>query len=98
MQLRVTVKKRDIDDAKLRLCDNEYRCEVCPIAQAVKRLFPLDEVVVGSNWVRVGTAERSYHKYELPQAAQNFIQEFDWSGKAYPFSFLLNLDADITKH
>lgn len=64
----------------------------CPIALAFKQAHPhlkLDAVVPWS--IYVADPQRAFRRFDLPQAAQDFIRKFDQAGakEVKPFEFEL---------
>lgn len=82
----VYVTQQDIDAAVALFRsapDNFIPAYNCPIACALRRMFPGQNVRVQARTVRLGQ-----FLFALPQSAQNFIVDFDSQQTgAAPFSF-----------
>jgi len=59
----------------------DHICILCPIALAIKDLFP-NNIVTVSNAVQI-----DFCKYALPLKALRFINQFDRGESVKPFSF-----------
>lgn len=79
MKLRVEVTADDIKRGK----KNEP--EHCPIARAIDRLYPGNEVSVNDD-----TAEIDDCTFSLPLIAERFVSRFDAGEKVKPFKFVLD--------
>ena len=80
--MKIGVTKHDIDNGI------QNKCQLCPIALAVKRKIN-GEVIVFGNGISIFITDiiRSYRYYKLPLKAKNFIQRFDDGKKVKPFTF-----------
>lgn len=77
--MKVTVEQRHI--VKGRPGHPNY----CPIALAVKDMFPGKEIGVGNNFfLSIGE-----EWYSIPRSARNFIDAFDFKLPVQPFSFTM---------
>ena len=94
--MKVTVTQEDIDRG--------YRgnSKRCPIALAMKRLFPEKDVSVGPARAticdpytpeRVDPYESTRTRLFLPEEAVEFIADFDCKGLVEPFTFEIQDDA-----
>lgn len=85
--ITVEVTEEDIAEAQRR------DCRKCPIALAVKRHFPDDDVLVMSTavWVQpYGKVSIRRLAVSLPPAATHFIKKFDTRKPVEPLTFQLN--------
>jgi len=86
-RMKVTVTQKDIN------AGSRGSCERCPIARAVKKLFPVQKVTVSDN-IEVYSANIGGPSkvFELSRSADRFIQRFDNKGRkaVKPFSFYAN--------
>ena len=83
--MQVTVTQDDIDRGVPRM-----PCR-CPIARALRRLFPTAQVYLAF-WSKTGVLGEDPLR-SLPIEARTFIRDFDRSGKrSGPFTFELDLD------
>lgn len=81
--LEITVTQEDID------LGNQTNCEYCPIARAASRITGKD-VWVGTTIFNVRAVDSKEITYNLPLAAEVFIQQFDRLGPSAvkPFTFV----------
>lgn len=59
--------------------------EECPIALAVKRLLPWNEVAVNEDTLEIDTMS-----FGLPKDAEKFVEKFDAGEKVKPFKFSIS--------
>jgi len=77
-EIEIDVTARDIAEGK------PGKCERCPIALAVRRIFPNDDIRVdsiiwiGDNWDA---------RFDTPEVACDFIDRFDSGQEVSPFKF-----------
>lgn len=68
--IEVEVTEDDINNGE------RGRPSSCPIALACRRLFPLDLVSVGSNFVTISNRE-TFTQYKLSIDGKIFVEDFD---------------------
>lgn len=66
-------------------------CRACPVALALRRLFPTAEVYNNE----VAVQEREWR--DLPDKVMLFIEEFDGGRPVLPFTFTIDLPAPEPK-
>ena len=65
---------------------------MCPVAYAIKELFPsAEEIVIGLNWGFVLIEGYLLKKFYLPKKVRNHIFDFDTGLGMSPFCFELKL-------
>ncbi len=80
----IKVEQQDIDSGIKG--DSDF----CPVALAVKRLYPKHPVDVGGSficWLGTHTSFSYTRCMELPEKAQQFILDFDHGKKVKPLTF-----------
>lgn len=85
MEYTVTVTQADIDGGV------RNKCTKCPVALALKRLFPGRRISVANYSIKVGSClER------MPSEVISFVSWFDIGRAVQPFSFPLTLPDEVT--
>lgn len=79
--MKITVTQEHIDHGRA------MDCTACPIALAVKPLFPDCDVTVGAKLIQAVQPDGSLKAWKLPQEAMNFILRFDMEDHVEPFEF-----------
>lgn len=87
--LGITIGEEIIREAERRRVEKRgfLYSQDCPIAIAVKAIFPSFEVGVDAEVVVIGGVRGEV--YELPDIAKRFALDFDRKRPVRPFSFLL---------
>lgn len=82
----VTVTANDIKTARKLLKDGAaaYRCQVCPVAQALRRRYKDTEV--GFDSFSIGN-----RSVKLPEKVSKFIERFDLKLSVKPFRFTVKV-------
>lgn len=83
-QIRVNVTQEDIDSG------HKNSCSRCPVALAVGRIFPNNEMMDVVECIRVGY-KGSYTEYAITKQTNRFINDFDNGEKVSPFKFRARL-------
>jgi len=87
MNVTISVTQADIDDGRHRDCTS------CPLALAVRRALPsLPGLSVG-NWGIFPDPRRD--PIELPDTARIFVATFDADLPVEPFSFTIDVPAEL---
>ena len=81
--MKIQVTQEDIDEA-LKLKGTDFWCYICPIAQALQRMFP------GERLIHVTQIDCYIGKlFKLPMVARAFIMDLDSGLTVQPFEFEL---------
>jgi hypothetical protein len=90
--LHINVTQRDIDLGVREKCDR------CPVALAIQKMYPKCEAHVGGTYIRVGVPDNLdiFAIFDLPASAWAFIGAFDKGLGVKPFQFVAKLDPICT--
>ena len=97
-KVKVSVTKFNIKKGLELYDDKDKRADVCPIAQACKRVpsLKLYKVAVHATWVEVSSKDERYRVcYVLPDEVSDVIDKYDDTGKMEPLTFTMDLDNPI---
>jgi hypothetical protein len=85
-KLKINVTEKDIEDGIEK--DSHW----CPIARAVRRIFPDQPITVGDDTVMID----DHHIY-LTRRAMEFVHNFDTEGPVEPFAFCVLISEQLAK-
>lgn len=95
--MKIQVTRAHIDEGE------RSNCRHCPVARAIQELLrePLyvhvDQVEFIIYGPRTGPGPDLKHYGPLPRLAGQFVIDFDYSRRVYPFWFELEIPADLLK-
>lgn len=97
MRYHIKVRQDHIDSARAILATANTahaRCNICPIAQAVREQTPYRRATVSVVFLHYGEGEKDVAR--LPSPAFEFVQGFDYDGRwpnsePAPFEFEIDL-------